>query len=329
MPGMSGGSARPGKSATRPTSKSAMPYAIAVLLPCYNEALAIARVVADFSRALPSASIYVYDNNSSDDTATVAAAAGATVLGEARQGKGHVVRRMFADIEADIYVLADGDGTYDAAAAPRLVSRLIEGRLDFVNGARHETRGEAFRHGHKFGNSVLSGLVQWIFGRDFADMLSGYKVFSRRFVKSFPAMSRGFEIETELTVHALELRMPSAEIATRYGERQEGSASKLRTLRDGVRILSLIGKLVKDERPLMFYGGLASLFVASAVILGIPIVAGFMETGLVPRLPTAVLCTGLVILGVLSLFTGVTLDLVTKTRQELKRLIYLSIPIRF
>jgi glycosyltransferase involved in cell wall biosynthesis len=311
------------------TSVSGSPYAVAVLLPCYNEASAIGRVVADFLKALPDALIYVCDNSSSDGTALNASEAGALVLREGRKGKGHVVRRMFADVDADIYVLADGDGTYDATAAVKLISLLVEGRLDFVNGARVPANGAVYRRGHKIGNLLLSGLVRQFFGRQFADMLSGYKVFSRRFVKSFPAMSRGFEIETELTVHALELRMPSAEIGTRYIERPQGSSSKLKTFRDGIRIFWLIGKLVRYERPMLFYGSLALLLIVCAVVLGIPIVAEFAETGLVPRLPTAVLCTGLVILGVLSMFTGIILDLVTRTRQELKRLIYLSIPLRF
>lgn len=267
------------------SSASSSPCGIAVLLPCFNEASTIGGVVADFFNAVPGARIYICDNSSSDGTALVASDAGALVLHEGRKGKGHVVRRMFADIDAEIYVLADGDGTYDTTAASKLISLLVEGRLDFVNGARLPANGEAYRRGHKIGNLLLSGLVRQFFGRQFADMLSGYKVLSRRFVKSFPAMSRGFEIETELTVHALELRMPSAEIGTRYIERPQGSSSKLKTFSDGIRIFWLIGKLVRYERPLLFYGSLALLLLASAVALGVPIVAEFAETGLVPRLP--------------------------------------------
>ena len=301
-------------------------YNIAVLVPCYNEETTIDLVVNRFRAALPRATIYVYDNNSTDRTNEVARAAGAIVRSELRQGKGHVVRRMFADIDADIYFLVDGDDTYDAAAAPRLVQRLIDDQLDFVNAARAANSTEAYRRGHRFGNYVLSALVGNIFGKQFNDMLSGYKLFSRRFAKSFPAMSGGFEIETELTVHALELRMPCAEENTAYRERPDGSVSKLKTYRDGARILALIGDLIRNERPLQFFGvaGLVSILIAIGI--DIPLAETYFSTGLVPRLPTAILSVGLLILGTLSCLAGLIFDMVTTMRQEMKRLIYLSIP---
>jgi len=303
-----------------------VPYRIAVLIPCYNEELTVRPTVAAFKSALPSATVYVYDNNSSDRTIEVGREAGAVVRREPRQGKGQVVRRMFADIDADIYVLVDGDATYDAADAPSMIERAIEDGLDFVNGARSSEAVEAYRRGHRFGNYILTGLVRRIFGRQFTDMLSGYKVLSRRFVKSFPAMSRGFEIETELAVHALELRMPCAEMPTHYRERPAGSFSKLKTFRDGVRILRLIASLVKDERPLQFFALSGIALMVLGVILAIPLMETYFETGLVPRLPTAVLTVGLVILGVLSTFAGLILDMVTTTRREMKRLAYLAVP---
>jgi glycosyltransferase involved in cell wall biosynthesis len=299
---------------------------IAVLIPCYNEEAAVGATVAAFQNALPSAMIYVYDNNSKDRTIEVARKAGAIVRQEYRQGKGEVVRRMFADIDADIYVLVDGDATYDADAAKGMIDRAIRERLDFVNGARVSEAVAAYRRGHRLGNFVLSGLVQYIFGRQFNDMLSGYKIFSRRFVKSFPAMSRGFEIETELTVHALELRMPCGEVETAYGERPTGSTSKLNTYRDGARILVLIAALVKNERPLPFFGLLGIGFVLVALIMAIPLAETYLETGLVPRFPTAVLDVGLGIIGVLSILVGLILDMMTTMRREMKRLAYLAVP---
>ena len=301
-------------------------YEIAVLVPCFNEELTVGKTVAAFRKALPSATIYVYDNNSTDRTIDVAQAAGAVVRSEPRQGKGNVVRRMFADIDADIFVLVDGDATYEAQAAPRMVRRAIEENLDFVNGARVSRSIEAYRRGHRFGNYVLTAMVRNIFGRQFTDMLSGYKVFSRRYVKSFPAMSRGFEIETELTVHALELRMPSAEELTAYGERPSGSVSKLNTFRDGARILRLIFDLVRNERPLQFFGLVGAVLILIAVVLMIPLAKTFFETGLVPRLPTAVLAIGLIIVGFLSWLAGLILDVVATMRNEVKRLAYLSYP---
>jgi len=297
---------------------------IAVLVPCYNEETAIADVIADFRRALPSASIYVYDNNSSDRTAEIAKQAGAIVRNEPLQGKGNVVRRMFADVEADIFVMVDGDNTYDAAAAPKLIEKLIAENLDLVNGKRVHEESEAYRPGHQFGNTLLTSLVAMIFGKRFDDMLSGYKVFSRRFAKSFPSLSGGFEIETELTVHALELRMPVAEVETNYGARPEGSISKLSTFGDGFRILKMIALLIKEERPLQFFSVLFSLFALAAVVISIPLINTYMETGLVPRFPTAILATGLMLLGFLCLACGLILDTVTRGRQELKRLQYLS-----
>jgi glycosyltransferase involved in cell wall biosynthesis len=299
---------------------------VAVLVPCYNEEITIGKVVADFRAALPAATVYVYDNNSVDDTVNVAQTAGAVVRRELRQGKGNVVRRMFADIEADVYVLVDGDDTYDAAVSAALVKRLIEERLDFINGMRVSTAKNAYRTGHRFGNWLLTALVRQIFGRQFNDMLSGYKFLSRRFVKSFPAMSSGFETETELAVHALELRMPSTEVPTAYKERPPGSVSKLRTYSDGAQIMLLIARLVKDERPLHFFGLSGLTLIVLAILLSIPLLITYLETGLVPRFPTAILSVALVIVGVLCVFAGLILDMTTMTRREMKRLIYLSQP---
>jgi glycosyltransferase involved in cell wall biosynthesis len=299
---------------------------IAVLIPCYNEEATIGRVVADFRTHLPQAQIYVYDNNSRDGTAEVAQAAGALVRKERRQGKGNVLRRMFADVDADVYVLVDGDGTYDAASAPRMVGQLLEESLDMVVGCRAHAQREAYRRGHRFGNVMLTGFVAWLFGKSFTDILSGYRVFSRRFVKSFPALSRGFETETELTVHALELRMPVGEIETPYGIRPQGSVSKLSTYRDGLRILKLILGLYKHERPLQFFAALAFVLAATAVGLMVPVVIEWLDTGLVRRFPTAILSTGIMILASLSLTAGVILETVTRGRQELRRLVYLQVP---
>ncbi len=298
---------------------------VAVILPCYNEAAAIAATVAGFRQALPGAAIYVFDNNSSDDTATIAAAAGAIVRTERMQGKGHVVRRMFADVDADVYVMADGDATYDAAAAPALVARLLDERLDMVVGARQSEVEAAYRRGHVLGNLLLTGLLARLFGRTFTDILSGYRVFSRRFVKSFPVLSTGFEIETEISVHALELRLPVGEEVTRYGARPAGSASKLSTWRDGWRILRTILLLLRIERPVLFFGSIGLLLALLAVLLAIPLGITYVQTGLVPRLPTAMLSTGLVILGVLNLFCGLILDTVVRGRREVRRLAYLAL----
>lgn len=299
---------------------------LAVLIPCHNEAVAIPKVVADFRAAVPEATVYVYDNNSTDGTAAAARAAGAVVRRETLQGKGHVLRRMFADVEADIYLLVDGDDTYDAAAAPAMLRRLREDGLDMVIGTRLTDSAAAYRPGHRFGNRVLTGMVAAIFGNRVSDMLSGYRAFSRRFVKTFPALATGFETETELTVHALELRMAIGEVPARYRDRPAGSASKLRTYSDGLRILRTIVILVKEERPLQFFSlcGLALLLLGLG--LGAPVVMQFLATGLVPRLPTAVLATGLVLLSFLSFAAGLILDSVTRGRKELKRLAYLAVP---
>jgi glycosyltransferase involved in cell wall biosynthesis len=297
---------------------------VAVLVPCYNEARTIERVVREFRSALPDATVYVYDNNSTDATAEIAERAGAVVRYERRQGKGNVVRRMFADIDADVYLMTDGDDTYHAASAQRLVNDLLSGTYDMVNGARIAQSEEAYRLGHAFGNKLLTGLVRYIFGTATKDMLSGYKAFSRRYVKSFPAMSAGFEIETELIVHALELRMPVSEVDTPYGERPEGSVSKLRTFRDAFRILRLIGLLVKEERPLYFFTSAAALLAALSLTFGTTVVLEFLKTGLVLRMPTAILATGLMLASFLSLMCGVVLDSVTRARREIKRLHYLS-----
>jgi len=298
---------------------------IAVLIPCYNEAGAIECAVRDFARSLPDATIYVYDNNSTDDTKVLATQAGAIVRTETLQGKGNVVRRMFADIEAEVYVLVDGDGTYDAASAATMVDYLLTNSLDMVNGARVAVSNQAFRRGHELGNKLLTGTVAMIFGDRLSDMLSGYRVFSRRFVKSFPALASGFETETELTVHALELRLPIAEIQTPYRDRPVGSCSKLRTFRDGFKILRTILLLVKEERPLRFFSLVAAALIVTSLALGWPLVTEFIATGLVPRIPTAVLATGLIILAFVSFTAGLILDTVTHGRREMKRLHYLGL----
>ncbi|WP_254447605.1 glycosyltransferase family 2 protein [Sphingomonas sp. ID1715] len=305
------------------TSSATSPR-VAVLLPCYNEAAAIAQTIAGFRRALPDAAIYVYDNNSKDDTVRVAREAGAVVRTERTQGKGNVVRRMFADVEADVYVLSDGDATYDAGAAPKMIERLLTEQLDMVVGTRESDATEAYRRGHRFGNRMLTGCVTWIFGQTFSDILSGYRVFSNRFVKSFPALSEGFEIETEISVHALELKMPVAEVPTAYAARPEGSESKLSTYRDGFRILGLILNLYRIEKPVAFFGLVSIFFMALAVGLSIDLFVTYLQTGLVPRIPTAILSTGLVLLGILSLSCGLILDTVTRGRREVKRLAYLA-----
>jgi glycosyltransferase involved in cell wall biosynthesis len=302
------------------------PKRVAVLVPCFNEEAAIARVVGDFRKALPGATVYVYDNNSTDRTAAVARDAGAVVRSETRQGKGNVVRRMFADIEADVYVLVDGDATYDAASAPRMVGRLVAERLDMVVGRRLEQSCGAYRFGHRFGNRLLSGFLAAVFGRAFADILSGYRVFSRRFVKTLPVLSDGFEIETELTVHALELALPVAEIDTPYYARPLGSVSKLNTWGDGLRIVSTIIKLYRTELPLRFFTLIGIVLALLSIGLAVPIFITYFQEGIVPRFPTAILSTGLMILAVLSISSGLVLDTVTRGRREMKLLAYLAQP---
>lgn len=299
---------------------------IAVIVPCYNEAKTIAKVVTEFRQYLPDASVYVFDNNSTDGTADVARRAGAQVRSVILQGKGNVIRRMFADVEAEVYVMVDGDDTYDASIAPRLVDALVNDGLDMVVGCRVTDEAAAYRLGHRFGNTMLTGFAASIFGRTFRDMLSGYRVFSRRYVKSFSAHAKGFETETELAVHALELRMPVVEIDTFYGSRPEGSESKLNTYRDGFRILMTILRLFKLERPLAFFTICFAFMMLLSVILAVPIFETYFATGLVPRLPTALLCAALALLGFLFLVCGLVLDTVTKGRLEVKRFAYLATP---
>ncbi|MFM0756787.1 glycosyltransferase family 2 protein [Paraburkholderia strydomiana] len=300
------------------------PLKIAVLIPCYNEEVAIGKVVRNFREALPEATIYVYDNNSRDRTASVAAQAGAIVRQETQQGKGHVVRRMFRDIDADYYIMVDGDDTYEADLAPEMLRTAMSGPFDLVNYIRRETEDAAYRGGHRFGNLMLTGVVRKIFGNRVKDMLSGYKTFSRRFVKSFPALSAGFDIETELTIHALELSMPISHVEGPYRGRPEGSESKLNTYRDGWRILKLIMKLIRHERPMFFFGGVSVLLTLIALVLIEPVFVTYVETGLVPRLPTAILSVSLVILASLSLMTGMILDTVSRGRREMRMLAYLQ-----
>lgn len=299
---------------------------IAILIPCRDEAAAITKVIQDFKAVLPDAVVFVYDNASDDDTAILAARAGATVRRESLPGKGNVVRRMFSDIEADVYVLVDGDDTYDAGGAPAMVYRLEDECLDMIVGARIASSDAAYRPGHQFGNFILTKLVAILFGNRISDMLSGYRVLSRRFVKSFPALSAGFETETELTVHALELRMPIEEMSFPYRGRPGDSSSKLSTYRDGWRILRTIIKLAKEEKPFLVFAVLSLLFAATSLVLAWPLLITFLDTGLVPRLPTALLATGLMLLAFLTLVCGAILDVVTLGRSEVKRLSYLALP---
>lgn len=299
---------------------------IAVIVPCYNEAQAVYKVVSDFRKILPAADIYVFDNNSTDETAAVANEAGALVRHVGYKGKGNVVRRMFADVDADIYVMVDGDDTYEAAAAPKMIEHLLNDNLDIVVGTRVENGDEkTYRPGHRFGNKMLTGTVSKIFKGSFSDMLSGYRVFSRRYAKSFPSHSHGFEIETELTIHALELRMRIGEVQTAYGERPEGSVSKLSTYRDGIKILRTIIQLYAYERPLFFYTMIALFMATISFILGVPLIDEYLQTGLVPRFPTAIAAASVMVMGMLSLICGVISHLITVSRRETKYLAYLSI----
>jgi|SRR5579872_5820795 len=308
------------------TGEAAAQPRIAVLVPCYNEAATITRVVVDFARALPEAVIWVFDNNSTDDTAALAAAAGASVRRTPLRGKGNVVRRMFSDVEADVYLLVDGDDTYDATAAPMMVRRLLDEGLDMVSAARVSASADAYRTGHQIGNRALSGVVRLVFGRQFRDMLSGYRAFSRRFVKSFPAHSRGFEIETELTVHTLQMRLPAVELEAPYGARPDGSESKLSTFRDGWRILRMISLMVREERPLQFFGIASLVSVLAALLLTTPLVLDYLRTGLVPRQPTLIVAVGLAVVALLALVCGLILDTVARARLEQRRLAYLALP---
>ena len=303
-----------------------MSLRLAVLIPCHNEAMTIGQVVSDFRRALPAAKVYVYDNNSADETAVIAQREGALLRVETSQGKGHVVCRMFSEVEADIYVLVDGDATYDAGIAPALVKQLVANQLDMLCAARQTETTGAYRLGHRTGNRLLSGMVAWIFGNKFSDMLTGYRVFSRRFVKSFPALSSGFEIETQLTIHALEMQMRVAEVNTEYFERPLGSISKLRTFGDGWRILWAITYLIKDERPMMFFSSIFAILVTLSLLLAFPVVIEYGETGMVRRFPTAFLAMGTMLLAFLCLACGLILDTVSKGRREVKRLHYLATP---
>jgi glycosyltransferase involved in cell wall biosynthesis len=303
---------------------------IALVIPCYNEAKAIAQVVRDFKHAMPALAIYVFDNDSNDDTGAIAKQAGAQVVRVPLRGKGNVVRRMFADVEADIYVMVDGDATYEAAAITTLVDKLIDEKLDMVVGCRQtavEIASAAYRQGHQWGNRLLTQSVMQIFGGKFTDMLSGYRVFTRRYAKSFPALSHGFEIETELTVHALELRMPYGEVVTAYGARPEGSESKLSTYKDGWKILKTIGRLYVSERPFSFFGIVASSIAVVAVAISIPVVLEYLRAGVVPRFPTAILSASMMVCALLSFACGLILDNVTRGRHEIKRLSYLAIPL--
>ncbi|WP_426345316.1 glycosyltransferase family 2 protein [Alcaligenes sp. HNGD-HTN06] len=301
---------------------------IALIVPCYNEEAAIATVIQDFQRAIPSISIYVFDNNSTDRTQEVARSAGATVFQVQKKGKGNVVRRMFADIDADYYIMVDGDATYDASCAGDMVNRLIADNLDMLVGCRTDGgEKDNYRRGHRFGNRLLTGSVKNIFGGEFTDMLSGYRVFSRRYVKSFPSLSVGFEIETELTVHALEMAMPYGEMDTTYGARPEGSASKLSTYRDGIRILRTIGRLYMFERPLACFSLISVLLALLALILATPLLIDYLDNGMVPRLPTAILATGLAIVSLLMFVAGIILDSLTRARREMRRFAYLAVPL--
>lgn len=300
---------------------------IAVVIPCYNEAVAIPQVVLDFQKALPSAEIWVFDNNSKDSTAQIAASYGALVRHVGLQGKGHVVRRQFADVEADVYIMVDGDDTYHAASAPEMVNCLVENGHDMVVGVRKAVdAAAAYRAGHVWGNRMLTGFLSWLFGRNCTDILTGYRVFSRRFVKSFPVLSTGFDIETELTVHALEMKMSVGEVETPYKERPEGSFSKLSTYKDGLRILRTMLRLFSAERPLVFFGFIGFVLALISLGLMVPVIMEYMETGLVPRLPTALLATGVMLTGLLSSMVGLILDTVTRGRREAKMLAYLCYP---
>ena len=299
---------------------------IAAIVPCHNEAAAVGKVVADLQAAVPGITVYVYDNRSTDGTDVVARQAGAVVRYEERKGKGNVVRRAFSDIDADVYLLIDGDDTYDAFAAPHMIELLLDGPYDHVLGVRTQPdeAASAYRPGHEAGNKAFNRLVSLLFGLPVTDMLSGYRIFSRRFVKSFPAVSKEFEIETELTVHSMNLRVPQREVEVGFRDRPEGSESKLNTVRDGVKILTLIGHLIRHERPLAFHGVLGAVLAVVAVVLTVPLLVEYGETGLVPRFPTAFLAASLMVVAFLTWFCGLILDGITRSRREASRLVYLG-----
>jgi len=307
-----------------------MPMSVVVLIPCYNEEATVTQVIQDFKKTLPEATIFVYDNNSTDNTSKVAIAAGAVVRSEPMQGKGNVVRRMFADIEADIYIMLDGDGTYDASVAPEMIDMLYKEKLDMVVGTRLESEGDQlFRSGHRLGNSAITNMVGLLFGKRFTDILSGYRVLSKRFVKSFPGLTSGFEIETELTVHALQLKIPIGEVTTRYMARPSGSESKLNTYSDGLKIFKMIMYFFKEIRPFLFFSIVTLLLAVTSLIIMYPVFATYLETGLVPRFPTAILATSIMLMSFLSFVCGLILDSLSGARWEAKRMKYLSIPVYF
>lgn len=296
---------------------------IAVFLPCYNEEAVIASVIRSFQQALPEARVYVVDNNSSDRTGDCARATGVPVIVERHQGKGHAVRRAFSEIEADVYVMADGDGTYDVTRAREMIDLLVAERLDMVVGTRHTDSDNAYRSGHRLGNRMFNLVLRHLFGEKFTDIFSGYRVFSRRFVKSFPALSAGFEVETELSVHAIQMALPTAEIATDYFDRAEGTSSKLKTYRDGARILMAMLRLMKHVRPMMMFSVISALFVLLSLGIGLPVVYHFLEVGTVERVPTTIAASGLMLLGAISFVTGLILDSISHLYVTQKRLAYL------
>ena len=298
---------------------------VAVLIPCYNEAISIAQVVRDCHQYLPGAEVYVYDNNSTDNTKEIAQKEGALVYQEKHQGKGNVVRRMFADVDADVYVMTDGDATYDIASVPAMIQKLVDEKLDVVTGVRKSVEQETYRAGHQFGNWLMTKVVHLFFGRQTDDMLSGLRVFSRRFVKSFPANSKGFEIETEITVYASSMRLPVADYQTPYYARPVGSVSKLSTFKDGWKILKMIAMLIKEERPLFFFGLGAVVFALLSLVSAIPLILHYLETGLVPRIPTAILSVGFGLCAGVSLAIALILDTVSKSRKENRRVQYLNV----
>ena len=318
----------PGRPDMHAESNSERPGSLdlAILIPCFNEAVALPSVIEDFTQAFPDATIYVYDNNSSDGSADVARRCGAQVRQEPQQGKGNVVRRMFADVDADVYLLVDGDDTYSAKTGPAMIRMLLEQQLDMVVARRVGADAGSYRFGHQVGNRTFTGIVGWLFGSRVRDMLSGYRVLSRRFVKSFPALSTGFEIETELTVHALSLNIPLGEVPSEYTGRPAASESKLHTVRDGVKIMLMILRLTKAEKPLLFFSAIFAALAAAALVLGIPLILEWLQTGLVTRLPTALLSASLITIGFLGLTNGILLSSLARNQREVKRMHYVNLP---